>query len=90
MKLCLPAFVYLIIGTITAIYTLFSHKVSNAYLFLSFIFILIWTYLLNLVCNAGYAFISWLIVLFPFIMLLISIPKKALKEEKKVNEESKK
>ncbi len=69
----MPAFVYLIIGIITAIYTLYKHEASIAYTILSFIFILVWTYLLNVICNYGYTIISWLIVLFPFISLLFSM-----------------
>ncbi len=69
----MPAFVYLIIGIITAIYTLYKHEASIAYTILSFIFIIVWTYLLNVICNYGYTIISWLIVLFPFISLLFSM-----------------
>jgi hypothetical protein len=37
------------------------------------IYILFWTYILNLICKDGYTTISWLIVLFPFILFFVLI-----------------
>ena len=36
-------------------------------------YILFWTYVLNLICKDGYTAISWLLVLFPFILLFVLI-----------------
>ena len=37
------------------------------------IYILFWTYVLNLICKDGYTSLSWLLVLFPFILLFVII-----------------
>ena len=36
-------------------------------------YILLWTWILNLICNAGYKNISWLLVLFPFVLMFVLI-----------------
>ena len=70
MKLCLPAIVYLIIGIISTLYITFVNKIQITNLLFTLLFIFIWTFLLNLICNSGYTIISWILVLFPFIMFL--------------------
>ena len=37
------------------------------------IYILFWTYILNLICKDGYTTLSWLVVLFPFILFFVLI-----------------
>ena len=35
------------------------------------VYVLIWTYLLNLLCKKGYTKVSWLFVLLPFIAMFV-------------------
>ena len=35
------------------------------------VFILFWTWILSLICRAGYVGISWLLILAPFIIMLL-------------------
>lgn len=37
------------------------------------LYILFWTYILNLICKDGYNVLSWLLVLFPFILFFVLI-----------------
>ena len=37
------------------------------------LYILLWTYLLNILCRKGWSKLSWLLVLFPFIAMFIMI-----------------
>jgi hypothetical protein len=37
------------------------------------IYILFWTWVLNLICKDGHTNISWLLVLLPFILLFVMI-----------------
>lgn len=85
-KLCNPAKFYFLISAISYIlvilqnignskrFTLGSyscrHSNTALLLFLQAIYILVWTWLLNLLCkiNPG---ISWVIVLFPFILFFL-------------------
>ncbi len=87
--LCTPALLYFVISIIGLAmaalqnlgnqdsYTLgsFSCRVPNtAVMFiLQLIYILFWTWILNLICKDGHVGISWLLVLFPFILLFVLI-----------------
>lgn len=37
------------------------------------IYVLFWTWLLNVVCKAGYETVSWILVLLPFLLMFIFI-----------------
>jgi hypothetical protein len=58
------------------IFCLGIHKCNTSYmkwlLFIpQIIYILVWTIILNSLCKTGYTELSWLIVLFPFILFFI-------------------
>jgi len=88
-ELCPPSAFYFIISMISIIiiflqnignnniYTIgiYSCNVPNTILvfILKVIYILFWTWILNLICKDGYTGISWLLVLLPFILLFILI-----------------
>lgn len=88
-NLCAPALFYLVISLITLVIMAFmnygnenvycvgyySCDVSSVYLIfiLKLIFILFWTWILNLICGAGAPIVSWLIVLFPIILFFVLI-----------------
>lgn len=86
-KLCYPAYIYFIIAIVlfvlmmiqnvgdTQIYCLGSlscNVENNIYIFvMNAIYILIWTIILDSLCKNGYKELSWLLVLFPFILFFI-------------------
>ena len=86
-KLCTPAFVYLALSVFTILmiaiqnmgnttrYCLgsFSCKVSNTFMIflLKGVYVLFWTFILNVLCQAGYTNIAWFLVLLPFILLFL-------------------
>ena len=86
-ELCTPSLVYFVISIISLVVVLlqnlgntnsyhvgsFSCKVPNtAVIFIiKLIYILFWTWILNLICKDGHSEISWLLVLFPFILLFV-------------------
>lgn len=51
----------------------FTCRVTNTLIVLLFnlIYILFWTYVLNLICKDGYTNLSWFIVLLPFIFYFV-------------------
>ena len=85
--LCTPAAVYFIISMIALVIVIlqnlgnthsynignFSCRVPNTMLVfvVKFIYIVFWTYVLNLICKDGHVGISWLLVLLPFILLFV-------------------
>lgn len=88
-KLCPPALFYLVISLISVVlmafqnygnenvYCLgtFSCNVSSVYLIfiMKLVYIIFWTWVLNLICSAGAPAVSWLLVLLPIILFFILI-----------------
>jgi len=88
-NLCTPAYLYFIISVIFLIvvyiqnynnynvYCLGSYScdVTNVWLIftLKIIYILFWTWILNLICMAGVPALSWFFVLFPFVLMFVLI-----------------
>jgi hypothetical protein len=88
-NLCTPAYVYLVISSIalavmfmqnignTKIYCLGSYScdVSDTSMIfvIKLIYILFWTWLLNIICRGGATAFAWALVLLPFIMLFLVI-----------------
>ena len=65
-KLCTPAKIYFGIAVISSIIALFS-GISVILTFMNIVFAFIWTFVLGWLCDKGYASISWLLVLLPYI-----------------------
>jgi hypothetical protein len=86
-KLCSPAFFYFVVSLITIFiimlqnigntntYNLgnFSCMVSSTiFIFmLKLVYVIFWTWILNLICKEGYTTLSWILVLFPLILFFI-------------------
>ena len=86
-QLCLPAKVYLVISTIALLvmgihnygnintYCLGSYTCDVSSTVLVFVikvlYILFWTWLLNLMCRSGASSIAWFLVLLPFILFFV-------------------
>uniref|UniRef100_A0A6C0H608 Uncharacterized protein n=1 Tax=viral metagenome TaxID=1070528 RepID=A0A6C0H608_9ZZZZ len=88
-ELCTPAYIYFVISVILIILTIFQNinnkehytfgtfhcKVPSTLLvyIVKIIYLLFWTWILNLICKDGHKGIAWLLVLFPFIIILSMI-----------------
>jgi hypothetical protein len=88
-ELCTPAMLYFVISMLFLFlavlqnlgnsnsYNLgsFSCSVPNTMLVfvIQLIYILFWTYVLNLICKDGHVGLSWLLVLLPWILLFVII-----------------
>ena len=86
-NLCSPAFIYFtlsILGLIIIIFNnlknkhiyslgTFNANVPNTTLIfiIKLIYILFWTWILNLICRDGHTGVAWILVLFPFILLFV-------------------
>ena len=85
--LCTPAMLYFVISIIALVIVLmqnlgntnsyhvgsFSCLVPNTTLvfIVKLIYILFWTYILNLICKDGHVGVSWLLVLLPWLLLFV-------------------
>ena len=105
-ELCRPSYIYFIISFIGLImiaiqnignsqrYCLgnFSCQVPStiAVFMLKIVYILFWTWILNLMCKDGHSNIAWLLVLFPFILLFVIIGLAMLYQKDEKNKKGKK
>ena len=88
-ELCTPAVIYFVISIIALIMVLFQNlgntdsycvgsfscRVPNTALvfIVKLMYVLFWTYVLNLICKDGHSTLSWLLVLLPWILLFVMI-----------------
>jgi hypothetical protein len=88
-ELCTPALIYFVISIVALIMVLlqnlgntnsyhignFSCRVPNtaAVFIVKLVYVLFWTYVLNLICKDGHTNLSWLLVLLPWILLFVII-----------------
>ena len=88
-NLCTPAYVYLVISGIALvvmyiqnignhdIYCLGSYNCdvtnTNMIFIMKALYVVFWTWLLNIICRGGAPSFAWLLVLFPFILLFVMI-----------------
>ena len=88
-NLCTPAYIYLVISMILLVvmyiqnrnnvdvYCLGAYEcdVTNvtAIFLVKFVYILFWTWILNLICSSGFTSISWLLLLLPVILFFLLI-----------------
>ena len=67
MKLCTPAMVYVVLSCLSLVVSAI-YNLNIGVMLVQLVFIFIWSQVLNYICVKGYENVSWLIVLFPFIM----------------------
>ena len=87
MNMCTPATIYFVISLVGLILIGLNNLDNNDKLcvgdyncyvgnnttifILNAIYILFWTFILDLMCKAGYSKLSWFILLLPFIILVV-------------------
>jgi hypothetical protein len=71
-ELCTPAMVYLAISIITIFVALFN-GVTIMIVAVNAIFVLFWTFILNLLCKNGMKYVSWFLVLLPYVTIFMGI-----------------
>lgn len=88
-NLCTPSYLYLVISIIFILVTLFqNYTYTDVYCLGSYscsvpstmmifiikiLYVLFWTWVLNLICRAGAPTFAWLLVLFPIILMFLLI-----------------
>ena len=88
-NLCTPAYVYLVISSIALIvmavqnlgdnniYCIGSYSCNVSSVFMIFLlkalYILFWTWVLNVICRGGAPGLAWFFVLMPYILMFILI-----------------
>ena len=74
-SLCLPSKVYFVLSVVSILLTLIAPRmfgsISILAQFIHIIYAVFWTWILNLICKAGYKWISWVLVLAPLIIMFL-------------------
>ena len=68
-NICSPALLYLLFSVTQIIIDTFNRMYNTA--LVKFVVSIIFTYILNLMCNRGLTLISWIIVFIPFILMSV-------------------
>lgn len=88
-SLCTPALVFFVISVLSLFVMIFDNlentnkycignvscNVPNTSMIFIFeiLFLVFWTWLLNFICSRGYPGLSWFILLFPYILILLIV-----------------
>ena len=70
-KYCTPAKLYLALLVVSVIFLFFQNAKILTIVF-KIVFGLVWGWLLNFLCKKGYKTLSWVLVLLPFVLLLLT------------------
>ena len=68
-SICAPALIYIGFSLIQIFIDIYNNSINEA--FLKFIFMLVFTLIINILCDLGYVIIAWIIVFIPIIMMTI-------------------
>ena len=68
-NICSPALLYLLFSVTQIIIDTFNRMYNTA--LVKFLVSIVFTYILNLMCNRGLTLISWIIVFIPFILMSV-------------------
>ena len=75
--LCLPSKIYLVLSLVAILLTVLAPAifggVSALIHIIHLVYVLFWTWVLQLICKAGYRWISWVLVLAPFVAAFLLI-----------------
>jgi len=76
-SICLPSKVYFVLSFAGILLSLISPAVFGGVSFLVHLihigYVVFWTWILDLICKAGYSTISWILVFFPFIVIFMFV-----------------
>lgn len=88
-SLCKPAALYFVLSLLALLFVVFQNMNNTHTLcvgnfscsvpsttlvfLLNLLYIMFWTWILQLICKAGWKWVSWALVLFPFIAVFIII-----------------
>jgi hypothetical protein len=71
-SICAPALIYLIFSILTILYMIYDHYSAGSVI-IKVLFIALWTWLLNMLCEKGWEALSWFLVLLPFVLFILFI-----------------
>lgn len=105
-KLCSPSYIYFIVSVIFLAISAFQNVGNNKtydlgmyscnvpsciiIFIMKILYIIFWTWILNLMCKDGHSGVAWFLVLLPFILLFVVIGLMMTYLKKSKNKQNKK
>lgn len=71
--LCPPSLIYLVISLIGLVGSLRFHNVGLISMLISFLFIMLWTWLLNFLCFKKQGALAWILLFLPVVLFIAII-----------------
>jgi len=71
--LCPPSLIYLVVSLLTLVFSMRFHNMNILSMIASFLFILLWTWILNYLCYRRYEKLAWILLLLPLILFIAII-----------------
>lgn len=75
--LCLPSKVYFVLSVIgilsSLLFPALFGDVSGLFQVVHLVYVVFWTWVLNLICKAGYKWLSWVLVLAPYVVAFLLV-----------------
>ena len=71
-QLCTPAKLYLVIAIISILIALFN-RFNLIAVAIKLIFAIVWALILSCLCDKGFTYLSWFLVLFPYFLILLAV-----------------
>lgn len=93
-QLCLPSLIYLILAVVQVLASIGGGSATFFGTTIYVLFVVFWTWILDLICKAGYEVLSWILVFLPiilgvvvFIFLIYFIKNMSPENKKEFNSE---
>ena len=71
--LCPPSLIYLVVSLLTFVFSMRFHNMNILSMVASFLFILLWTWILNYLFYRRYEKLAWILLLLPLILFMAII-----------------
>ena len=65
ISLCAPSLIYLLLSLVGMILVVARGKLNWRFFLFQLFVILLWTWVLNVICESGYPIISWILLILP-------------------------
>ena len=69
-SLCTPAKLYFLLAVVSCVFALFS-GIKPITVFINLVIAFLWTYVLSWICKKDFEGVSWVLVLFPYFLMLL-------------------
>jgi hypothetical protein len=83
--LCTPAQLYAVLSLVSII-LMASYERLNGAIIVQALFAIVWTFVLGWICNKGWTGVSWFLVLFPIVLVVISFIMVLSEQRNKKND----